>query len=111
MSSVSRPPRRSEGSHERRVRGSQGSRPSGGRGAAEGHHRASTRRRPILLLAEDTSPGRHDTIIAACDDYRYGLLGCKDYHDNCTDNLLAGMRQIGLNPPEVPAPLNLWMHI
>jgi uncharacterized protein YcgI (DUF1989 family) len=71
----------------------------------------SNRRRPILTMVEDTSPGRHDTIIAACDDYRYGLLGCTEYHDNCTDNLFAGMRQIGLFPPECPSPLNLWMNI
>ena len=71
----------------------------------------TNRRRPILILEEDTSPGIHDTLIAACDDYRYGLLGCKEYHDNCTDNLVAGMRQIGLMPPECPAPLNLWMNI
>ena len=71
----------------------------------------TNRRRPILILEEDTSPGIHDTLMAACDDYRYGLLGCKEYHDNCTDNLLAGMRQIGLNPPEVPSPVNLWMNI
>jgi uncharacterized protein len=31
--------------------------------------------------------------------------------DNCTDNLGAAMRQIGLTPPEVPSPLNLWMNI
>ena len=71
----------------------------------------SNRRRPILILEEDTSPGIHDTLIAACDDYRYGLLGCKEYHDNCTDNLIAAMRQIGLTPPEVPSPVNLWMNI
>jgi uncharacterized protein YcgI (DUF1989 family) len=71
----------------------------------------TNRRRPILTLVEDTSPGRHDTIIAACDDYRYGLLGCTEYHDNCTDNLKAAMRQIGLEAPEVPSPLNLWMNI
>ena len=71
----------------------------------------TNRRRPILILEEDTSPGIHDTLIAACDDYRYGLLGCKEYHDNCTDNLRAGMRQIGLNPAEVPSPVNLWMNI
>src|SRR5215470_6336655 len=64
----------------------------------------TNQRRPILILEEDTSPGIHDTLMAACDEYRYGLLGCKEYHDNCTDNLLAGMRQIGLNPQEVPAP-------
>jgi uncharacterized protein YcgI (DUF1989 family) len=71
----------------------------------------SNRRRPILFFSEDTSPGRHDTIIAACDDYRYGLLGCKDYHDNCTDNLVAAMRAIHAPLPEVPQPLNLWMNI
>ena len=71
----------------------------------------SNRRRPILFFAEDTSPGIHDTIIAACDDYRYGLLGCKEYHDNCTDNLRAAMRAIHAPLPEVPSPLNLWMNI
>ena len=44
---------------------------------------------------EDTSPGIHDTLIAACDDYRYGLLGCKEYHENCTDNLFAADAAIG----------------
>lgn len=71
----------------------------------------TNRRRPILHLEEDTSPGRHDTLIAACDDYRYGLLGCTEYHDNCTDNLRAALRQLGLVPPECPSPLNLWMNI
>ena len=71
----------------------------------------TNRRRPILILEEDTSPGRHDTLIAACDDYRYGLLGCTDYHDNCTDNLHAAMRRIGIALSECPSPLNLWMNI
>ena len=78
---------------------------------AKGDYLYSNRRRPILFMAEDTSPGRHDTIIAACDDYRYGLLGCKDYHDNCTDNLAAAMRAIHAPLPETPQPLNLWMNI
>ena len=71
----------------------------------------TNRRRPIMIMEEDTSPGRHDTLIAACDDYRYGLLGCTDYHDNCTDNLFAAMRRIGIEAPECPSPLNLWMNI
>lgn len=71
----------------------------------------TNRRRPIMVMEEDTSPGRHDTLIAACDDYRYGLLGCSDYHDNCTDNLYAAMRRIGINLCECPSPLNLWMNI
>lgn len=76
-----------------------------------GHDLHSNRRRPILHFVEDTSPGIHDTLMAACDDYRYGLLGCTEYHDNCTDNLHAGLRQIGLKSPETPSPLNLWMNI
>jgi uncharacterized protein len=71
----------------------------------------TNRRRAIMVIEEDTSPGRHDTIIAACDDYRYGLLGCTEYHDNCTDNLHAALRQIGVTSPETPSPLNLWMNI
>ena len=71
----------------------------------------SNRRRPILHFVEDTSPGIHDTLMAACDSYRYGLLNCTEYHDNCADNLFAAMRQIGLKAPECPSPLNLWMNI
>ena len=71
----------------------------------------TNQRRPILTLEEDTSPGIHDTLMAACDNYRYGLLGCTEYHDNCTDNLYAGMKALGLTPPEVPSPWNLFMNI
>lgn len=68
-------------------------------------------RRPILTLVEDTSPGIHDTVIAACDRWRYMELGVKDHHDNCTDNLAAGLAELGLKPSETPSPLNLWMNI
>ena len=68
-------------------------------------------RRPILTLLEDTSGGIHDTLIAACDRYRYALLGVEGHHDNCTDNLFAGMAALGLTPPEMPSPLNLFMNI
>jgi uncharacterized protein YcgI (DUF1989 family) len=71
----------------------------------------TNKRRPILTFAEDTSPGVHDTLIAACDNERYQLLGCTTYHDNCTDNLTAGMAGIGLREPETPSPLNLFMNI
>lgn len=74
-------------------------------------HLYTNKRRPILTLVEDTTPGNHDTIMAACDNERYGLLGCKEYHDNCTDNLYGGMREIGLTPPEVPQPFNIFMNI
>ena len=71
----------------------------------------TNRRRPILTLVEDTSGGIHDTLFAACDRWRYELLGCKEHHDNCTENLAAGLSELGLTPPETPAPLNLFMNI
>lgn len=71
----------------------------------------SNRRRAILTLVEDTSPGVHDTLIAACDLPRYRSLGCADYHDNCSDNLKMALLAINERAPEVPSPLNLWMNI
>lgn len=68
------------------------------------------RRRPILTVVEDTSGGVHDTLIAACDRYRYALLGSPD-HDNCTDNLAASLSALGLSAPETPSPLNLFMNV
>jgi uncharacterized protein YcgI (DUF1989 family) len=62
-------------------------------------------------VVEDTTPGIHDTLLAACDRYRYEQLGCKDYHDNCTDNLAAALKGLGASTPETPAPLNLFMNI
>jgi len=71
----------------------------------------TNRRRPILTLIEDTSGGIHDTLLAACDRWRYEMLGCTEYHDNCTDNLTAALAELSLMPPETPAPLNLFMNI
>ena len=78
---------------------------------SEGDPLHTNRRRPIVKLETDTSPGRHDTLIAACDVHRYTMLGCNSYHDNCTDNLHAALTQIGLRSDECPSPLNLWMNI
>src|ERR1700693_4594068 len=71
----------------------------------------TNRRRPILTLTADTSGGIHDTLFAACDRWRYEQLGGVGYHDNCTDNLAAALKELGLVPPETPAPLNLFMNI
>jgi uncharacterized protein YcgI (DUF1989 family) len=71
----------------------------------------SNRRRPMLSFVEDTSGGIHDTLIAACDARRYELLGVAGFHDSCADNLRAGLAELGLAPPEIPAPLNMFMNI
>ena len=65
---------------------------------------------PILKIMEDSAPGTHDTLLAACDRYRYELLGCKEYHRNCTDNFWEAMVEVGLKPIELPSPFNLWQN-
>jgi hypothetical protein len=71
----------------------------------------SNRRRPLLTLVEDTSPGIHDTLMAACDPERYRLLGVTGFHDNCSENYLGALATCGLSTPIVPPPLNLFMDI
>ena len=79
--------------------------------SAPGDRLTTNRCRPILILEEDTSPGRHDTVIAVCDVHRYAVLGCTQYHDNCTDNLRVALGHLDLRAPGCPAPLNAWMNI
>jgi hypothetical protein len=71
----------------------------------------TNRRRAILKLVEDTTPGVHDTLIAACDPHRYKQLGVVGHHDNCTDNLAAALGSLGLTSKETPCPLNLFMNV
>lgn len=72
----------------------------------------SNQRRPIVTLEQDTSPGIHDTLMAACDQRRYELLGVVGYHRNCQDNLVEGMLALGVTPPpRAPSPLNIFMNI
>jgi len=70
----------------------------------------SNRRRVLLTMTADTSPGVHDTLIPCCDAARYAELGHPG-HDNCADNMRDAMRALGLKPPEPPAPFNLFMNI
>ena len=70
----------------------------------------TNQRRKILKFLEDTSPGVHDTMMAACDRYRYEQLGCTDYHDNCTDNLWEALAAVRFKPTETPCPFNLWQN-
>lgn len=70
----------------------------------------SERRRPMLTLVEDTSPGVHDMLFPACDVHRYELLGHEGRHDNCCDNFRAALAERGYELVPVPCPLNLFMN-
>ncbi len=80
---------------------------------AEGEAFMTYKRRPILTLVEDHSPGIHDTVLPACDRYRYAWDGVVEGdHNSCGDNLVHALEDLGLEPPAVtPQPINLWMNI
>ena len=71
----------------------------------------SNRRRPVLTVLADTSPGCHDLLLSACDVGRYTLLGHEGYHANCVDNLTAAMQELGSLPPEIPSPVNVFENV
>lgn len=77
---------------------------------AVGEHFVTNRRRPILRLVADTSPGVHDMLIAACDRERYRLLGAPE-HRSCADNLREALAGIGVGVGVVPQPVNIFMNI
>lgn len=75
-----------------------------------GEQFVTNRRRPILALVEDSSPGIHDMLIAACDPARYELLGVAEWHASCEENLITAMARLGHEHIVVPQPINLFMN-
>jgi uncharacterized protein YcgI (DUF1989 family) len=65
-------------------------------------------RRPILEFEDDTSPGRHDCLVAACDAPRYRLLGAPPGHASCEDNLRAEAVKHGFEMAHAPQPINVF---
>ena len=65
--------------------------------------------RPILAMQADTSPGGHDTLIAACSDGMYTNVGKPAGHRNCSDNLRNALAPHGIALPFTPSPWNLFM--
>jgi uncharacterized protein len=55
----------------------------------------SNERKPMLTVVEDTTDGVHDTLVAACDRWRYEELGGEEGHRNCADNLAESLSEIG----------------
>ena len=78
---------------------------------AVGEPFVTDRRRPILTLVADTSPGEHDMLIAACDPQRYAQLGAPG-HRSCATNLREALAAEG-HPytGPVPQPINVFMRI
>ncbi len=70
----------------------------------------SSRRRPMLRVLADTSPGYHDLLIAACDPARYVQLGVVGWHASCAQNLAQALAGRGIVVGFTPQPFNVFMH-
>ncbi|MDQ6778025.1 MAG: urea carboxylase-associated family protein [Actinomycetota bacterium] len=68
----------------------------------------TARRRPILRFVDDTSPGRHDCLVAACDSARYEQLGAAPGHAWCEENLRAEAGKQGIPITYAPQPINVF---
>jgi uncharacterized protein len=69
------------------------------------------RRRPMLRVLADTSPGGHDTLIPPCDAQRYADLGYVGEHRSCVANFCEAVAGHGLPEVPVPDPVNLFMSV
>ena len=83
-------------------------------------------RNPIITLVEDTTPGAHDTLTAACDAALYKHLGVDkpEEHGSCAVNLVLALKELnettGLKGTKAvgaditvniaPTPLHLFMN-
>ncbi len=68
----------------------------------------TNRRRAIVTVVDDTSPGQHDMQFAACDPTRYAELGVEGYHESCQENLHTALAGFGIRLDFTPQPWNLF---
>lgn len=76
-----------------------------------GSRLVSNHRRLMLTVIEDTSPGRHDTLLCPCNPAIYRELGAGADHRSCTGNLHEALGQVDLVLPFTPASLNIFMNV
>jgi len=71
----------------------------------------SDRSNPMLTIVED-QVGRHDFLYSPCSLEMYRIqYGVTDYHANCHDNLLAALRELGIEPDSLPTAFNFFMNV
>lgn len=71
----------------------------------------SNRRRALMTMTEDSSPGIHDTLLCPCNSTLYTELGCHPQHRSCEGNFFEALSDYGIEPHFLPASLNLFMNV
>jgi uncharacterized protein len=71
----------------------------------------SDKSNPLMTIVDD-DVGLHDMLYATCSAEMYRLqYGADDHHPNCTDNLAAALRGLGIEPGVLPNALNIFMNV
>jgi hypothetical protein len=66
--------------------------------------------RMLTIVADQV--GRHDFLYASCTVEMYRIQYEVDgYHANCTDNLAAALRELGIEPGHLPTAFNFFMNV
>lgn len=65
---------------------------------------------PMIAIVEDTSPGYHDTLHAACSAGSNRFFGSNTLSPNCQDNLNEQIAKRGHSLSHAPCPWNLFEH-
>lgn len=68
----------------------------------------TNRRRPVLRLAADSSPGDHDLLCPPCGPEYYRDQGFEGWHPSCEENARLALERRGLHMPLVPDAVNLF---
>jgi uncharacterized protein len=71
---------------------------------------SSNMRNPMLRVVADTV-GVHDLLFAPCDARLYrDVYGHTGAHRNCLDNLAEALAPYGIEPWQIPAPINIFQN-
>jgi len=70
----------------------------------------SNRRRPVLRLEADDSPGVHDMIFPPCDSQLFIDFGLSGEHPSCATNFRRVTEELGVVPPVMPQSINLFQN-
>jgi uncharacterized protein YcgI (DUF1989 family) len=71
----------------------------------------TNRLRPILTMVEDTSPGFHDMLFAACAPATYRVkFHVKGWHPSCEENFHLALKELGVEVGRIPDPVNIFQN-
>jgi uncharacterized protein YcgI (DUF1989 family) len=70
----------------------------------------TNRRRPVLELVADTSPGAHDMLYPPCDPWLFEHLGVALPHPSCRENFERALAELDVALPVIPDSVNLFQN-